>query len=344
MLHLGQADGPSAKARRYLHPWALLGRSTHARRQADKAIKDRNVDYFCVGPVYATSTKPDYEPVGLDLVRYAARKAPVAAISSKPWFAIGGISMDNIDDVIAAGARRVCVVRAITQAADPQAAADRLSSRLRAAWKSDPAMERYAFQALSCTWETRRQLELAPYCRFGQRRQAGAALVGDLGIVQRLQRSLVVVIDHRLHRVPGARLGDHLLQLTDPRLVKAGIAEPLQQQLLTRVAGVGVRVGDQHRALALTEIISGGLAGDLRVAEDPEQVVAELEGPAERRAVRAEREVQLVVATAQRGADLARPLHGVARRLVLHHPAGVVQGELDGGRSEPIAGARCRSG
>ena len=149
MLHLGQADGPSAKARRYLHPWALLGRSTHARRQADKAIKDAGVDYFCVGPVYATSTKPDYEPVGLDLVRYAAKKAPVAAISSKPWFAIGGISMDNIEDVIAAGARRVCVVRAITQAADPQAAADRLSSRLRAAWKSDPAMERYVFQALS---------------------------------------------------------------------------------------------------------------------------------------------------------------------------------------------------
>lgn len=149
MLHLGQADGPSATARRYLHPWALLGRSTHARRQADKAIKDANVDYFCVGPVYATSTKPDYEPVGLDLVRYAAKKAPVAAISSKPWFAIGGISMDNIEDVIAAGARRVCVVRAITQAADPQAAADQLSSRLRAVWKSDPAMERYVFQALS---------------------------------------------------------------------------------------------------------------------------------------------------------------------------------------------------
>ena len=118
-------------------------------------MKDSNVDYFCVGPVYATSTKPDYEPVGLDLVRYAAKKAPVAAISSKPWFAIGGISMDNIEDVIAAGARRVCVVRAITQAADPQAAADRLSSRLRAAWKSDPAMERYVFQALSAPGKPR---------------------------------------------------------------------------------------------------------------------------------------------------------------------------------------------
>ena len=149
MLHLGQTDGSSTRARRYLHPWALLGRSTHAPGQTDKAIKDRNVDYFCVGPVYATSTKPDYEPVGLDLVRYAARKAPVAVVKSKPWFAIGGISLDNLDAVIEAGARRVCVVRAITEASDPQAAADRLSSRLRAAWKADAAMERYVFQALS---------------------------------------------------------------------------------------------------------------------------------------------------------------------------------------------------
>ena len=149
MLHLGQADGSSAQARRYLHPWALLGRSTNAPGQTDKAIKDRNVDYFCVGPVYATSTKPDYAPVGLDLVRYAARKAPVADVKSKPWFAIGGISLDNLDAVIEAGAQRVCVVRAITEASDPQAEADRLSSRLRAAWKADPAMERYVFQALS---------------------------------------------------------------------------------------------------------------------------------------------------------------------------------------------------
>jgi len=149
LLHLGQADGSSERARRYLHPWALLGRSTHAPRQVDKAIKDRNVDYFCVGPVYATSTKPDYEPVGLDLVRYAAKKARVAVIKSKPWFAIGGVSLDNIDAVIEAGARRACVARAITQASDPQEAAHRLSSRLRAAWKADPAMERYVFQALS---------------------------------------------------------------------------------------------------------------------------------------------------------------------------------------------------
>ena len=136
-------------ARRHLHQWAILGRSTHAPAQTDAAIKDPDVDYFCAGPVYATSTKPDYEPVGLDLVRYAAKVAPVGRIDAKPWFAIGGISPANLDDVIEAGARRVCVVRAITEASDPQAAADRLQTRLRAAWKADPTMERYIFQALS---------------------------------------------------------------------------------------------------------------------------------------------------------------------------------------------------
>ena len=77
MLHLGQTDGPSAPARAHLHRWALIGRSTHAPEQTDAAIADPDADYFCVGPVYATSTKPDYAPVGLDLVRYAAEVAPV---------------------------------------------------------------------------------------------------------------------------------------------------------------------------------------------------------------------------------------------------------------------------
>ena len=111
MLHLGQTDGDSAPARKHLHRWAILGRSTHSPGQFDQGVRDQDVDYLCVGPVYATSTKPDYEPVGLELVRYAAQAAPVAQIESKPWFAIGGISLDNIDAVIEAGARRVCVVR-----------------------------------------------------------------------------------------------------------------------------------------------------------------------------------------------------------------------------------------
>jgi thiamine-phosphate pyrophosphorylase len=155
MLHLGQTDGPSAPARARLHRWAILGRSTHSPAQADAAIADPDVDYFCVGPVYATSTKPDYEPVGLDLVRYAAKAAPVTDIGSKPWFAIGGIEAGNLDDVIEAGARRVCVVRAITQASDPEAAARQLRDRLQAAWLADPRTEQYTIKALSGGGATR---------------------------------------------------------------------------------------------------------------------------------------------------------------------------------------------
>ncbi len=155
MLHLGQTDGKARRARKDLHEWALIGRSTHAPEETDEAISDLQVDYFCVGPVYATATKPDDEPVGLDLVRYAAEVAPVFALESKPWFAIGGIDMDDLDDVIEAGARRVCVVRAITQAADPEAAARQLRNRLQEAWRADPATERYSIQAAAGVGSTR---------------------------------------------------------------------------------------------------------------------------------------------------------------------------------------------
>lgn len=155
VLHLGQTDGSSRKARRQLHRWALIGRSTHEPAQTDGAIEDDDADYFCVGPVYATPTKPDYRPAGLDLVRYAAQAAPPSDISAKPWFAIGGIDLGNLDEVLAAGARRVCVVRAITQADDPEAAARELSSRLREAWQSDPSMTPYALAAAGYTGPTR---------------------------------------------------------------------------------------------------------------------------------------------------------------------------------------------
>lgn len=147
MLHLGQAGPKAAKARRSLHQWAILGRSTHSERQVDRALADRDVDYLTVGPVYATSTAPAYPPVGLELVRSAAQAAPVFTLESKPWFAIGGITIDTLDDVIDAGARRVCVVRAITQATDPAEAARRLHTRLAEAWRSDPASEAYTFRA-----------------------------------------------------------------------------------------------------------------------------------------------------------------------------------------------------
>jgi thiamine-phosphate pyrophosphorylase len=151
MLHLGQRDGEASVARRPLHRWALVGRSTHSTGQADRAITDPDVDYFCVGPIFATPTKPDGEPVGLSLVRYAAHRAPVATMAAKPWFAVGGINASNLDDVIEAGARRICVVRAITQAADPEQAARELRNKLQSKWRSDPAMERYSFQAASST-------------------------------------------------------------------------------------------------------------------------------------------------------------------------------------------------
>jgi len=147
VLHLGQTDGPSDAARAQLHRWAQLGRSTHSTSQADAAIADPDTDYFCVGPVYATATKPDYEPVGLDLVRHATKVAPPADLASKPWFAIGGVTVENLDAVLGAGARRICVVRPITSASDPRAAAAVLSARLRAAWGEDPAMEAYVLAA-----------------------------------------------------------------------------------------------------------------------------------------------------------------------------------------------------
>lgn len=147
MLHLGQTDGSAQRARRHLHRWALVGRSTHTPEQSDEALADPDVDYFCVGPVHATPTKPDYVPAGLDLVRYAARVAPVGDVGSKPWFAIGGLDADNLDQVIEAGARRVVVVRAITEASDPEAAARVLKDRLREAWSADPALASYALRS-----------------------------------------------------------------------------------------------------------------------------------------------------------------------------------------------------
>lgn len=155
MLHLGQTDGSATKARRSLHRWAVVGRSTHAPEETDRAIADDAVDYFCVGPVFATATKPDYPPVGLDLVRYAAQVAPVFDPASKPWFAIGGIDAGHLDAVLAAGARRVCVVRAITRADDPAEAARRLRARLQEAWDAEPAAEAYALRALSGSGPTR---------------------------------------------------------------------------------------------------------------------------------------------------------------------------------------------
>ncbi|MFJ1790480.1 thiamine phosphate synthase [Kitasatospora griseola] len=126
VLHLGQDDLPVAVARAILGEDVLIGRSCHAEAEVDAAITEPGVDYFCTGPVWPTPTKPGRHAPGLDLVRYAA-----AADPTRPWFAIGGIDHGNLDQVLAAGATRIVVVRALTAAEDPGAAAAQLAARLR---------------------------------------------------------------------------------------------------------------------------------------------------------------------------------------------------------------------
>jgi thiamine-phosphate pyrophosphorylase len=116
-VHVGQDDLPTAAARRFGIP---VGLSTHSRAELDRA----EADYVGVGPVHATPTKEGRPAVGLELVRYAAEHARL------PWFAIGGIDVGNVADVVGAGARRVAVVRAIGDADDPERAAAELRAAL----------------------------------------------------------------------------------------------------------------------------------------------------------------------------------------------------------------------
>jgi thiamine-phosphate pyrophosphorylase len=126
VLHLGQDDLPLPVASDIVGPKAMIGRSTHNRDQA-LAADAEPVDYFCVGPCWPTPTKPGRAAAGLDLVRAAADMR-----TAKPWFAIGGIDEQRLPEVLDAGARRIVVVRAITHADDPRAAASRLKARLAA--------------------------------------------------------------------------------------------------------------------------------------------------------------------------------------------------------------------
>ncbi|MEJ8634455.1 thiamine phosphate synthase [Streptomyces sp. NPDC006475] len=125
VLHLGQGDLPVPAARAILGDDVLIGRSTHAASEAAAAAVEPGVDYFCTGPCWPTPTKPGRHAPGLDLVRSTA-----ALGTDRPWFAIGGIDAGNLDEVLDAGARRVVVVRAITEAADPGAAAAHLAKRI----------------------------------------------------------------------------------------------------------------------------------------------------------------------------------------------------------------------
>lgn len=122
-VHLGQDDTSVRRARELLGAEAIVGLSTHSPAQIEAAA-GQEVDYIGVGPVHATPTKPGRPAVGTELVAFAAQRATVA------FFAIGGIDAGNLGAVLAAGARRVAVVRAITEAGDPRRAAAKLRAAL----------------------------------------------------------------------------------------------------------------------------------------------------------------------------------------------------------------------
>jgi thiamine-phosphate pyrophosphorylase len=113
-VHLGQQDLPISLARQILGTHCLIGRSTTNPQEMQQAIAE-GADYIGVGPVYETPTKAGKAAAGLEYVRYAAANSPI------PWFAIGGIDQENVQDVINAGAKQVAVVRAIMQAENPTA-------------------------------------------------------------------------------------------------------------------------------------------------------------------------------------------------------------------------------
>ncbi len=114
-LHVGQDDLSVPAAREKLGPGRLLGLSTHSKAQAQEAIALSSLlDYFAVGPVFATQTKPDYNPVGLELIHFVTRMNPPL-----PWYCIGGITRANVKEVTQAGGQRVVSVSDILTAADP---------------------------------------------------------------------------------------------------------------------------------------------------------------------------------------------------------------------------------
>lgn len=125
VLHLGQRDLAPAAARRIVGPEMIIGLSSHSFAEASNAAQHPDVDYFCLGPIWATPTKPGRPHTGLQPHRELVQTQPV-----RPWFAIGGIDDGNLDQVLDAGADRIVVVRAITDAADPHSAAAGFAARL----------------------------------------------------------------------------------------------------------------------------------------------------------------------------------------------------------------------
>ncbi len=144
LLQLPERGTPPVTARGHVHEHALIGQSCHSRREVDAALADPDVDYLMVGPVAGAIP---FGSGGFDLVRHAAARAPQSEPGSKPWFAVGGITTGNLEDVLAAGARRIAVSSAITRAGEPTAATAALKQRLVKAWKDDPGMAAVSFGA-----------------------------------------------------------------------------------------------------------------------------------------------------------------------------------------------------
>jgi thiamine-phosphate pyrophosphorylase len=133
-VHVGQDDATPAEARAAMGPDRIVGLSTHAPAEGAAGLADIDADYLSIGPVHATPTKPGRPATGVEYVRWAAEHVGDA----KPWFAIGGIDVTTIGEVIEAGATRVVVVRAIAEAADPLAAAAELRSALEVVTSGRP--------------------------------------------------------------------------------------------------------------------------------------------------------------------------------------------------------------
>jgi len=132
VFHTGQTDLTTAQCRALLGPDVVLGRSCHTPDHVRAARAEDGLDYFCTGPVWATPTKPGRARVGLELPALAAALDAADPDGARPWFAIGGVDAERLPQVREAGAGRIVVVRAVTQAADPEAAARELRAGLPA--------------------------------------------------------------------------------------------------------------------------------------------------------------------------------------------------------------------
>ena len=140
VVHLGAADGPMHQARSAVGEYGLVGRSVHHKEDFGHI----DADYLFVGPVHSDAPGTP----GLAIVTHAAQRMPVTDVTAVPWFAVGGITIENLPQVLDAGALRVAVSSAISDADDPEAATRELKQVVQAAWDARPEMERYALSVL----------------------------------------------------------------------------------------------------------------------------------------------------------------------------------------------------